>query len=83
MIYTLLRRGIQKNPKYALINMKPGNYRKPYFCLLTLLFTAVKQVPAKAWCSPTSWEAQVESKMAWILLNEKMSVNLIDKMHMF
>lgn len=37
------------------------------FCLLMFLFTAAKQVLAKAWWSSTPQMAQVRSKMEWNL----------------
>lgn len=82
-IYTLTQVNLVKSPKQALLGGRVERVSKPQRRLITFIFISAKIIIAKSWKTAALPFAQLKHKLSWIMLNERMTAILQDKMQMY
>lgn len=82
-MYTLTQVNLVKSPRQALSGTKVESVSKFRRRLIAYVFTVAKIIIAKSWKSAVVPFNQLKYKLSWIMLNERMTATLTDKMQQF
>ena len=82
-IYSLTQVNLVKSPLHALLGRPVEGTTKHLRKLIAFIFVAARITIAKSWRSPTVPFCLLKSKLSWIMVNERMSAILNDRVAVF
>ena len=82
-IYSLTQVNLRKSPLDALLGRPVKGTPKCTKKLIAYIFTAARISIARSWRSPTVPFYLLKVKLSWIMVNERLSAILADKVDMF
>lgn len=80
LIYSLTQANLVKSPLHALLGRPVEGTSKSMRRLITFIFVAARISIAKSWKSPTVPFYLLKAKLSWIMINERLTAILKDKM---